>query len=51
MPHGCAVPGASAATITGILDRLERGGWAARDRDPSDRRAVRVRALLDRNGR
>lgn len=37
------------ATITGIVDRLERGGWAARDRDPSDRRAVLVRALPDRN--
>jgi DNA-binding MarR family transcriptional regulator len=24
------------ATMTGILDRLERGGWIDRDRDPSD---------------
>jgi DNA-binding MarR family transcriptional regulator len=32
------------ATVTGILDRLERGGWIGRDRDPSDRRAVVVRA-------
>lgn len=37
------------ATITGILDRLERGGWIARERHPSDRRAVTVRALRDRN--
>jgi DNA-binding MarR family transcriptional regulator len=37
------------ATITGILDRLERGGWAVRERDPSDRRAVLVRALRARN--
>src|SRR5438067_9896009 len=37
------------ATITGILDRLERGGWVARERDPSDRRAVLVRALRGRN--
>jgi DNA-binding MarR family transcriptional regulator len=37
------------ATMTGILDRLERGGWVARDRDPSDRRAVVVRALRNRN--
>ncbi len=36
------------ATITGILDRLERGGWVARERDPSDRRAVTVRVLRDR---
>lgn len=32
------------ATLTGILDRLERGGWIARDRDPEDRRGVVVRA-------
>ena len=36
------------ATMTGILDRLERGGWISRDRDPGDRRAVAVRALPDR---
>ncbi|WP_018352328.1 MarR family transcriptional regulator [Longispora albida] len=36
------------ATITGILDRLERAGWVARERDPADRRAVTVRALPDR---
>ena len=38
------------ATMTGVLDRLERGGWAARERDPADRRAVNVRALPDRAG-
>ena len=36
------------ATITGILDRLERGGWVARERDPADRRAVLVRARRER---
>ena len=36
------------ATLTGVLDRLERGGWIARDRDSSDRRGVRIRALRDR---
>jgi len=53
--HGPLSPSALAqraalhpATITGILDRLERGGWVARERDPSDRRAVLVRALRDR---
>ena len=28
------------ATITGVIDRLERGGWIVRERDPSDRRGV-----------
>jgi DNA-binding MarR family transcriptional regulator len=37
------------ATITGILDRLERGGWVARERDPGDRRAVVVTPLRERN--
>jgi DNA-binding MarR family transcriptional regulator len=39
------------ATMTGILDRLQRAGWVTRERDPdaSDRRAVTVRALRDRN--
>ena len=32
------------ATMTGILDRLERGGWIARERDPADRRGVLIRA-------
>jgi DNA-binding MarR family transcriptional regulator len=56
--HGPLSPSALArraglhpATMTGILDRLQRGGWIARERDPdaSDRRAVAVRALRDRN--
>jgi DNA-binding MarR family transcriptional regulator len=36
------------ATITGILDRLERGGWVVRERSSTDRRAVTVRPLHDR---
>jgi len=54
--HGPLSPSALArraglhpATMTGILDRLERGGWVVRERDQSDRRAVVVRALRDRN--
>ena len=38
------------ATITGILDRLEKNGWIVRERDAADRRAVQVRALPDRAG-
>jgi DNA-binding MarR family transcriptional regulator len=37
------------ATMTGILDRLERGGWIARQRDPADRRGVVVRLARGRN--
>jgi DNA-binding MarR family transcriptional regulator len=56
--HGPISPSAVArragqhpATMTGILDRLQRGGWIVRERDPSatDRRAVTVRALGERN--
>lgn len=36
------------ATLTGVLDRLERGGWLTRDRDPADRRSLRLRVLPDR---
>src|SRR5690349_24287241 len=53
--HGPLGPGALAklaglhpATMTGVLDRLEKAGWATRDRDPDDRRAVVVRAVPDR---
>jgi len=54
--HGPLSPSALArrsglhpATLTGILDRLERGHWVARDRDASDRRAVVVKPLRQRN--
>jgi DNA-binding MarR family transcriptional regulator len=36
------------ATMTGILDRLERDGWIARSRDPSDRRGVVVQPARGR---
>ncbi len=53
--HGPLSPSALArmtgmhpATMTGILDRLERGRWIARERDPADRRAVLLRVLCER---
>jgi DNA-binding MarR family transcriptional regulator len=53
--EGPIAPGALArraglhpATMTGVLDRLERGGWIARERDPADRRGVLVTARPDR---
>src|SRR3954468_18456088 len=49
--HGPLAPGGGArraglhpAPRTGILGRLERGGWVSRERGPSGRRAVLVRA-------
>jgi DNA-binding MarR family transcriptional regulator len=56
--HGPLSPSALArraglhpATMTGILDRLQRGGWVVREREPeaTDRRAVAVRAVRGRN--
>ncbi|MEV8021349.1 MarR family transcriptional regulator [Streptomyces sp. NPDC086554] len=54
--HGPLSPGAlarraglHAATMTGVLDRLERAGWIAREQDPADRRGSLVRALRERN--
>jgi DNA-binding MarR family transcriptional regulator len=53
--HGPVSPGALArrtglhpATMTGVLDRLERGGWIVRDRDQADRRGVLIRAQRGR---
>jgi DNA-binding MarR family transcriptional regulator len=37
------------ATMTGVLDRLERGGWIRRERDPADRRGVLVVAARERS--
>ena len=37
--------GLTTGAITGILDRLERAGFAAREPNPADRRSVLVRAL------
>ncbi|MBG0831912.1 MarR family transcriptional regulator [Planomonospora sp. ID67723] len=54
--HGPLTPTALAqraglhpATMTGILDRLERGGWITREPAPADRRATRIRARRERN--
>jgi DNA-binding MarR family transcriptional regulator len=38
------------ATMTGVLDRLEKGGWLMRERDPEDRRSVVLRIRRERMG-
>jgi DNA-binding MarR family transcriptional regulator len=40
--------GLSPATVTGILDRLEQGGWIRRTRDLEDRRKVIVDVEMKR---
>ncbi|WP_433293383.1 MarR family transcriptional regulator [Actinoplanes sp. CA-030573] len=53
--HGPLGPGALAklaglhpATMTGVVDRLEKAGFLTRDRDPGDRRAVVLRSSPER---
>lgn len=43
-----ASTGIHPATLTGILDRLERGGWLSRRPDQSDRRKLVVTAERER---
>jgi DNA-binding MarR family transcriptional regulator len=38
------------ATMTGMLDRLEKGGWLTRERDPQDRRSVVLHLRRERVG-
>lgn len=38
------------ATMTGVIDRLEKGGWITRQRDDADRRAVLVSVRQDAIG-
>jgi DNA-binding MarR family transcriptional regulator len=45
-----AATGIHPATLTGLFDRLESGGWLTRRPDPADRRRVIVEAVTDRSG-
>src|SRR5262249_7552650 len=40
--------GLTTGAITGVIDRLERGGFVRREDDPNDRRRVVVRAVPKR---
>jgi len=53
--HGSLTPGRLAelsrlttGTVTGVLDRLEKGGFVRRDRDSHDRRKVIVTLVPDK---
>ena len=55
--HGPASPtalarraGVHSSTMTGVIDRLEKGGWVQRRRDDADRRAVLVSVQADAMG-
>jgi DNA-binding MarR family transcriptional regulator len=39
--------GLSSGAVTGLIDRLEAGGWVRRQRDPQDRRRVFVQVATD----
>jgi DNA-binding MarR family transcriptional regulator len=43
-----AITGIHPATLTGMLDRLEHGGWLSRSPDPDDRRRIIVEAKTSR---
>lgn len=45
-----AALGIHPATLTGVLDRLERGGWVTRSPDPSDRRKLLIDVRRERAG-
>jgi DNA-binding MarR family transcriptional regulator len=48
-PSGLArLAGLHPATMTGILDRLERDGWVTRERHAADRRGVVIRLRKER---
>jgi DNA-binding MarR family transcriptional regulator len=38
------------ATLTGVVDRLETGGWLVRTPNPDDRRRIRLEARRERGG-
>jgi DNA-binding MarR family transcriptional regulator len=38
------------ATMTGILDKLEKSGWVRRERSPEDRRVVLIQPVRERVG-
>jgi DNA-binding MarR family transcriptional regulator len=40
--------GLSSGAVTGLIDRLEAGGWVRRERDPDDRRRVIVHPSHER---
>ena len=50
MPAGrlAELTGLTSGAITGLVDRLERAGYARRERDPGDRRRIFVSSIPER---
>jgi DNA-binding MarR family transcriptional regulator len=50
MPAGqlAELTGLTTGAITGVIDRLEKAGYARRERDPNDRRRVIVQPLREK---
>lgn len=44
------ITGLTTGAVTGVIDRLERSGFARRERDQADRRRVIVQPLLEKAG-
>jgi len=53
MPAGqlAEITGLTTGAITGVIDRLEKAGYAQRERDPQDRRKVIVRLVAEKADR
>ena len=46
-----AATGLTSGAVTGVIDRLERAGFARRKRDPDDRRVVLIRLVPEAGAR
>jgi len=44
------ITGLTTGAVTGVIDRLEKAGFARRERDPADRRRVIVQPMLEKAG-
>ena len=43
-----AITGLSTGSVTALIDRLEKSGYVSREKDPADRRKVRIVPIIER---